>query len=170
MARPALSPIAPGDRPSLHAWLGAWIAADPDPGPPSIRCPGRWPICLERGTGGPTRTWCSSISTISGSDRGGEMRRLADHLGIEVDEKAWPLLVEAASFENMRAGSPRTATPAGVLKDPAAFFRRGTSGEGAQVLDRAERELYHRRARGLAPEDLLRWLHRDQPGPVAAPA
>ena len=169
LGRPS-PPSPPGDRPSLHDWLGAWIAADPDPRASLDSLPG----VMAHLSGAWHRRTEPNLVLVHfddlRSDRGGEMRRLADHLGIEVDEKAWPLLVEAASFDNMRAGSPRTATPAGVLKDPAAFFRRGTSGEGAQVLDRAERELYHRRARGLAPEDLLRWLHRDQPGPVAAPA
>ena len=94
------------------------------------------------------------------ADLGGEMRRLADRLGIAVPEEIWPDLVEAASFENMRAGSVGMATPVGVLKDPAAFFRRGTSGAGAEVLDEAELRRYYERTRAMGPEDLLTWLHR----------
>ena len=37
------------------------------------------------------------------ADLEGEMRRLADRLGIAVAEQVWPELVEAASFERMRA-------------------------------------------------------------------
>jgi aryl sulfotransferase len=47
-------------------------------------------------------------------------------LGIAVPEQTWPVLVAAATFEQMRASADRLAPdPSGVLKDKAAFFRRG---------------------------------------------
>jgi aryl sulfotransferase len=43
-----------------------------------------------------------------------------------VPEQTWPVLVAAATFEQMRASADRLAPdPSGVLKDKAAFFRRG---------------------------------------------
>ena len=48
----------------------------------------------------------------------------------------------------------------GVLKDSAAFFRRGSSGAGREVLTSAEYDAYLAHAAALAPPDLLDWLHR----------
>jgi hypothetical protein len=52
-----------------------------------------------------------------------------------------------------------------VLKDERAFFRRGSSGSGRELLTADEYAGYLDRAADLAPADLLAWLHRD----VAAP-
>jgi hypothetical protein len=43
--------------------------------------------------------------------------------------------------------------------DHAAFFRRGTSGEGRALLTDDELARYYARAAQLAPPDLLAWLH-----------
>jgi|SRR5579859_927965 len=70
-------------------------------------------------------------------------------------------LVRAATFGEMRAKAATQAPdPAGVLRDPAAFSRRGRPGAGHEVLTPAEVERYHARAATLAPSDLLDWLHR----------
>ena len=96
------------------------------------------------------------------ADLDGAMRALAARLGIAVDEGRWPGLVRAATFEAMRqparASAPDTL---GVLKDPAAFFRRGVSGEGPALLSAGELARYHARVAAMAPADLLAWLHRD---------
>jgi hypothetical protein len=79
---------------------------------------------------------------------------------ISVPPDVWPSLVQAAIFEAMRAQAAAQAPdPAGVLKDPAAFFRRGSSGAGRETLSSAEIERYYARAAGLAPPGLLAWLH-----------
>jgi aryl sulfotransferase len=100
------------------------------------------------------------------ADLEGQMRHLAGLLGIEVPEGKWPALVHAARFEQMRASAVRQAPdPAGVLKDPGAFFRRGSSGAGAEVLGAEELARYYARTARLGPPDLLDWLHRpNQPG------
>jgi aryl sulfotransferase len=72
------------------------------------------------------------------------MRWLAEQFGIRVAEETWPTLARAASFEAMRARADRLVPTAGIFKDNAAFFRRGTS--DARVAQ-------------LAPPDLLTWLH-----------
>jgi hypothetical protein len=95
------------------------------------------------------------------ADLEGQMRRLAAHLGIEVDEDRWPSLVEAASFESMRNRAD-TMVPGGGREhwiDPVAFFSRGTSGQWHDLLDEADRARYAARVRSLAPDDLVEWLH-----------
>jgi hypothetical protein len=90
------------------------------------------------------------------ADLEGEMRRLAASLEIAVPEQRWPDLVRAATFEHMK---PRADTvvpdPSGVLKDGQAFFRRGTSGAGRELLTDDELAHYEARTAQLAPLDLL---------------
>jgi hypothetical protein len=97
------------------------------------------------------------------ADLGGEMRRLAGLLGIAVPEEAWPTLVEAATFGHMRANAEQLFGSPSGLKSNAAFFRRGTSGSGRELLTEDELARYHARAGALAPQPLLAWLHRDVP-------
>lgn len=90
------------------------------------------------------------------------MERLADRLGIAVDEARFSGLVKAATFSHMRADADRLAPDAsGVLKERSRFFRRGRSGEGSAVLTAEELQRYHQRVASLAPPELSRWLHRD---------
>jgi hypothetical protein len=96
------------------------------------------------------------------ADLDGSMRRLAGLLGIPVDEARWPAMVRAATFESMRADAPAPDADLGVLKDPAAFFRRGKSGEGRALLQPGELAYYRERVAAMAPDDLLAWLERDQ--------
>jgi aryl sulfotransferase len=96
------------------------------------------------------------------ADRGGEMRRLATRLGIVVPEPIWPRLVEAAGFDRMRDRADRLVPDAsGVLKDRGAFFRRGTSGAGRELVSADELARYRARCADLAEPDLVAWLHRD---------
>lgn len=58
-----------------------------------------------------------------------EMRRMAAAVHIEIDEKVFPSLVEAASFENMKKNAEQFAPGAGTghWKDDAKFFNKGTN-------------------------------------------
>lgn len=101
------------------------------------------------------------------SDLEGEMRRLWGLLGVNAPDETWPDLVKAATFEQMRARSDRLVPdPSGVLKDEAAFFRRGASGSGRELLTHDEVARYRRRTAQLARPDLLAWLHREDRGPA----
>ena len=96
------------------------------------------------------------------ADLDGQMRRIAARLDIAVPDRLWPELVHAASFDAMQSRADEVAPdPAGILKDRARFFRRGSSGAGREILTEAELDHYHERAASLAPPDLLTWLHRD---------
>jgi hypothetical protein len=59
----------------------------------------------------------------------------------------------------MSGNADATVPTAGLLKSNAAFFRRGTSGAGREILSDRELAAYHDRAAHLAPADMLAWLH-----------
>ncbi len=90
-----------------------------------------------------------------------QMRQLADRLGIAVAQRSWPALVEAATFERMKARDDiLVPPPPGVAANNALFFRRGTSGAGRELLSEQELAWYHERVARFAPPDLVGWLHR----------
>lgn len=88
----------------------------------------------------------------------GQMQRIAERLGVGLPEQARPALMPAATFEAMRSSADKLVPTAGILKSNAAFFRRGTSGAGHEVLSDEEIAAYHARAARLAPPDMLVWL------------
>jgi hypothetical protein len=95
------------------------------------------------------------------ADLPGEMHRLAERLGIDVADEAWPRLVEAATFTSMRSRSAElTPNTLGVLKDGAAFFRSGRSGTGAELLTPGQLAAYEKRVAALLPPEVAAWLHR----------
>ena len=98
------------------------------------------------------------------ADLEGQMRWLAGQLGIAVPEQAWPALVQAATFESMRGSADTLVPTAGIFKSNAAFFRRGTSGAGREILSDEEIAGLPRPRSQLAPPDMLTWLHAPQPG------
>ena len=97
------------------------------------------------------------------SDLPGGMRALAARLGIEVPEERWPALVEAATLSQMRERASLTVPGASAAqwRDPAQFFRRGTSEQWRELLDGPDDlARYTDRARSLAGPDLIDWVHR----------
>jgi aryl sulfotransferase len=90
------------------------------------------------------------------ADLEGRIHCLADWLEIGVDPRVWPSLVDGARFASMRdAANARTPDQRGVLKDPAAFFRRGTPGAGREVLGDRDLAAYEETVRDLlAAEDV----------------
>jgi hypothetical protein len=100
------------------------------------------------------------------ADLEGQMRWLSDRLGIVLDPKDWPSLVAGATFASMRAAATERAPDhRGVLKDPAAFFRRGTPGAGREVLAAEDVAAYEQKVRDLLaaeevddPAEVLRLL------------
>jgi len=94
------------------------------------------------------------------ADLENQMRQLAGRLEIAVPESAWPALVQAATFASMRESAAKITGAGQILKSASAFFRRGTSGAGPELLTVDELARYHARAASLAPADMLAWLHR----------
>ena len=102
-------------------------------------------------------------------DLDGEMRRLAGRLGISVATEAWPTLVRAATFNQMRERSGQLAPDEslGLIKDPGRFFRTGTSGGGRDHLTDDDLVRYRERLAVEAPPELVRWLHHGAHSSVA---
>ncbi|GAB3410222.1 glycolipid sulfotransferase [Flindersiella endophytica] len=158
-APPPTTPAKP--RPALRDWLVDWIESDADPRESMDSLPGvMWHLSDAWARRDEPNVLLVHYADLS-SDLDGQMRWIAGRLGIDVQEQVWPSLVRAASFDDMkcRAGE-LVPNRDGVLKDNAAFFRRGRSGAGREVLTDGELTGYQARVRGLAPADLLAWLHR----------
>jgi aryl sulfotransferase len=150
----------PAPRPALHEWLLRWIDNDADPRAEMDSLPGvLWHLSDAWARRSEPNVVIVHYADLL-ADLEAQMRQLAGLLEMTVPARAWPGLVNAATFEQMRAGAARGTTGPGVLKDPAAFFRRGTSGAGREVLTGAELAHYQARAATMAPRDLLTWLHR----------
>jgi aryl sulfotransferase len=149
-------------RAPLHDWLLAWIGSSASPEDELDSLPGvLWHLCDAWARRGDPNVVLVHYDDLV-ADLDGEMRRLAALLGVTVPDEIWPDLVTAATFASMRARAQRTAPdPSSVLKDPAAFFRRGTSGAGREVLTADGLARYRERTAALAPLDLLTWLHRE---------
>jgi aryl sulfotransferase len=152
--------VVRGPRPSAEQWLRSWIASEADPREQLDSLPGfMWHLSDAWSRRHEANVVLVHYDTLR-RDLGGEMRRLAALLGIDVPESSWPRLVEAATFEEMRSrASQLVPDPSGVLKSHSAFFRTGTSGSGRTVLTPADEEHYLERAARLVPADLFAWLH-----------
>lgn len=152
---------ARGPRPRLHDWLVSWTRTQTTPQQQMDSLVG----VLHHATDAWQRQGRQDVVLVHYADLladlEGEMRRLAAHLGVEVPEPAWPGLVEAATFASMRSRADELVPDAaGVLQDHALFFRSGTSGTGSAVLTAEELRSYEQRVAGLAPPEVVAWLHR----------
>lgn len=152
---------APSTRSPLRDWLLRWIRADHDPREAMDSLPGvMWHLSDAWNRRSQPNVLLLHYAQLS-ADLDGQMHLIADRLGIFVPPDRWPDLVQAATFDRMRERSSQLIPgTTGVLKDPAAFFRRGSSGAGREVLSNEEFAEYEDRASALAPPDLITWLHR----------
>jgi hypothetical protein len=146
----------------VEEYLRRWIARDDDP----VEYPGGLPGVLHHITLAWDRRDEPNMTLVHyaglQADLPGQMRGLAARLGITVPEQAWPGLVQAATFETMRAQADRLVPTAGVFRSNARFFRRGTSGAGREILSPAELAAYEARVARLAPVGMLAWLHAER--------
>ena len=95
------------------------------------------------------------------ADLDGQMRALADRLGLPVPEDNWAELVEAATFEQMRGNADTFAPNAdkAIWHDNEEFFHRGTSGQWRSLLDDDDLRRYDDRVAQLVAPDLAAWVH-----------
>jgi aryl sulfotransferase len=151
----------PKPRTPLHEWLLDWIDNDASPREEMDSLPGvMWHLSdAWRRRREPNIVLVHYNDLLT--DLEGQMRRIALLLGVEVPEHLWPVLVDAATFSSMSSRAEELAPDAsGILKSPAAFFRRGTSGSGRDLLNDSELAHYSDRVDRMGPADLLTWLHR----------
>ena len=93
-------------------------------------------------------------------DLAGEMRRVADFLGISVPASLWPELVAAAGFEAMRReGATLMGSVAGMFEGGAhRFLYRGTNGRWRGVLTDEDLGLYAAKVAALLPPACAGWV------------
>jgi aryl sulfotransferase len=77
-----------------------------------------------------------------------EIRRMADFLGIAVDEAAWPAILEHCSFAYMKANAAPSVPLGGAFWDGGAevFINKGVNGRWHDTLSPAEAAAYEQRA------------------------
>ncbi len=93
------------------------------------------------------------------ADLGGEMRRVAAFLGVEIDGDRWPALVERCTFASMKARSHEIAPFDALFVGGAdAFLYKGTNGRWRDVLTADELSAYARTVADALPPDAARWL------------
>ena len=93
-------------------------------------------------------------------DLEGEMRRIAEFLGISIEEQLWPTLVQAAGFEAMRtAGDELMPFTKAMLTDGSdRFFNKGVNGRWRELLTKEDLVLYEARVREVLTPGLASWL------------
>jgi len=154
----------PRPRRPMRDWLLSWIADDDNPREHPDSLPGvMWHLSDAWSRRGEPNVLLVHYDDLS-ADLQGQMRRLAGQLAIAVPEESWPALVQAATFKSMRDNAATLVPTAGIFKSNAAFFRRGTSGAGREILSDEEIAAYHARVAQLAPPGMLTWLHSSHEG------
>ncbi|HET6938702.1 MAG TPA: sulfotransferase domain-containing protein [Nocardioides sp.] len=149
--RPYSGPVA---RPPVDEWLRGWTRRETDPMVSMDSLQGVVHHTADASDRRDDRQVLVLRYEDLVADLAGSMRWLAGRLQVEVDPSAWPTLVDAAGFSSMRAdAATRTPDRRGVLKDPAAFFRRGGPGAGREVLAPADVTAYEERVRRLVAEE-----------------
>jgi hypothetical protein len=95
------------------------------------------------------------------TDLGVQMRKLAERLALDVPEERWAGLIDAATFDRMRANADQTVPSgaSGQWHDNREFFRRGTSGQWRELLEADDLRRYDERVAELAAPDLAAWAH-----------
>ncbi len=75
------------------------------------------------------------------ADLEGEMRCIADYLGLDVDESSWPAVVERCRIASMRNSAREAGRIDGGFEGGAnSFFNKGVNGEGTRQLTDAQLE------------------------------
>ncbi|MDP6642842.1 MAG: sulfotransferase domain-containing protein [Rhodospirillales bacterium] len=94
------------------------------------------------------------------NDMEGEMRRVGEFLGCEVDESQWEKMVLHCTFDFMKKNAPESAPLQGSLWEGGAetFVNKGTNGRWLDTLTDADVAVYEKRADDELGADCARWL------------
>jgi acyl-CoA synthetase (AMP-forming)/AMP-acid ligase II len=94
-------------------------------------------------------------------DLEGQMRYLADRLGIDVPQRLWPTLVQAATFTAKWARASQLVPDErlGLFTNEQRFFRSGSQGQWRAILSNDDLASYGSLLGAMASEDLAAWLH-----------
>jgi aryl sulfotransferase len=92
-------------------------------------------------------------------DLGGEMRRIADFLDIDIPVALWSEVVERCRFESMKSQHEASEILNVAFSEGAtAFFNQGTNGRWRAQLSEAQLRRHERLAAERLPEDAALWL------------
>jgi aryl sulfotransferase len=93
-------------------------------------------------------------------DMGGEIRRIAEFLDIDVPDDAWPRILEHCSFEYMKANADQVAPRGGAYWDEGGkvFIHRGVDGRWQDVLPEEENRRYEALAVDKLGPECAHWL------------
>jgi aryl sulfotransferase len=96
------------------------------------------------------------------ADLEAEMRGVARFLGIEVDERRWPDLVERCTFASMKHRSHEIGDfDSKFIGGADTFLYKATNGRWRDVLTADELAAFARRCQELLPADAITWTTRD---------
>jgi aryl sulfotransferase len=100
------------------------------------------------------------------TDLPGEMRRVADFLGIAIPANLWPELVEATGFEAMRRDGKVLMGSAAVMFQGGAarFFHQGRNGRWRGVFKEKDLALYDIKVEAELPPACACWLAHGRSG------
>ena len=104
------------------------------------------------------------------ADLHGEMRRLAEFLGVDVADEHWPAVVERCGLEQMRDNPDNADFDFAFEGGATSFFFQGTNGRWRDVLTPAQLERYDALVAEGLTGDAARWLEHGslaagRPGP-----
>ena len=93
-------------------------------------------------------------------DMAGEIRGIADFLGIDIDEARWDDILTHCSFEWMKKNATKTVPLGGAFWDAGAevFINKGVNGRWTESLTPAEAAAYEERSRAELGDACARWL------------
>jgi aryl sulfotransferase len=93
-------------------------------------------------------------------DLAGEMRGIAEYLGVEVPADRWPQVVEHCTFDWMKANADKVAPLGGAVWEGGAttFINKGVNGRWQSVLTEADSRDYERMAIEKLGPECAHWL------------
>lgn len=96
------------------------------------------------------------------TDLSGQMRRLADTIGLTIADQRIKELATAATFDQLKKRAVDIApnSDQGLWRNTEEFFHRGGSGQWRNLLDDVDLERYDERVSALVPPDLAVWSHQ----------
>ena len=94
------------------------------------------------------------------ADLPGQIRRIAAFLGIPIDARRWPAIIEHCSFDYMKANASKSVPLGGVFWDGGAqtFIHKGTNGRWRDVLSEADCRWYEETAVRELGGQCAHWL------------
>jgi aryl sulfotransferase len=100
-------------------------------------------------------------------DLAGQMRRIAEFLGVTMDEADWPNVLEYCSFDWMKRNATKSVPLGGAFWDAGAqvFINQGRNGRWNEQLTAGEKEEYERLAVEKLGAQCARWLATGEGNP-----